>query len=146
MIQRFSKLYHRRRDVTFHHRQMEPQRRMLEDLGIDGMSSDEEEAVNGQKRYLITPPQWRMPFVGVWLRVFDGLCIHRRLEGDAADGRGRLPRDRIATNRFSTSKKFVPGLPINAYRKSWLDKQLDVKNVIHPAPELLYHHDPALAE
>jgi len=131
--------------VTFRHPQMEPQRKMIEDLGVDGMSSDEEEVINGQKRYLIIPPQWRDSFIGPWLRVFDGLCMYHRLESDATDGRGRRPRDRVATNRLGASRKFVAGLPINAYRKSWLDKQLDVKNVVHPGPAQVYSHDPALA-
>ena len=118
---------------------------MLEELGIDGMSSDEEEVVNGRKRYLILPPEWRAPYLGPWLRVFDGLCMYHRLECEATDGRGRRPRDRVATNRVSTSRKFVAGLPTNAYRDSWLDKQLDVKNIVHPGPKQGYSHDPALA-
>ena len=141
----FSQLYHRRRDVTFLHPQMERQRRMLEDLGIDGMSSDEEEIANGRKLYLILTPEWRDPILVPWLRIFDGLVLYHRREADAVDGQGRMPRQRVTTNLFSASKRFVSGLPINAYKKEWLAKQLDIQNVIHPRPEERYTHDPALA-
>jgi hypothetical protein len=137
-------LYHRRRDLTFRYPQMEPQRTMLEGLGVDGMSSDEEEIVNGQKRYPILPPEWRDTRVTAWLRIFDSLYLYTRLQSSAVDARGRMPRDRVSTARFSSSKRFVAGLPINAYKPSWLEKQLDVRNIVHPGPPRDYVHDPEL--
>ncbi|KAF9642614.1 hypothetical protein BDM02DRAFT_3192944 [Thelephora ganbajun] len=41
--ERKTNLYHHHRDITFEYLQMAPQWRMLEALGVDGMSSDEEE-------------------------------------------------------------------------------------------------------
>ena len=46
-----AQLYHRRREVTFDFPQMELQRRLLEQLGIDGMSSDEGEDVETGRQY-----------------------------------------------------------------------------------------------
>ncbi|KAF9645717.1 hypothetical protein BDM02DRAFT_3100972 [Thelephora ganbajun] len=118
---------------------------MLKDLGIDGMSSDEEEIFNGRKRYLILTPEWRDPLLTPWLWIFDRLCLYHHREGEAVDGRGHMPRQRVTTNLASTSKRFVSGLPINTYKKSWLAKQLDIQNVVHPCPQERYTHDPVLA-
>ncbi|KAF9642613.1 hypothetical protein BDM02DRAFT_3132972 [Thelephora ganbajun] len=59
--------------------------------------------------------------------------------------RGALPQRRVATSAESTSRRFVPGLPINAYRTDWLEEQLDTTNVVHPALVAKYTHDPQLA-
>lgn len=130
--------------MTFDYQQMETQREMLEALGIDGTSSDEEQIFNGRKRYLILVPEWRDPVVTAWLRVFDSLCLHNRLNANAVDGRGQMPRTRVMTSRFSTSRRFVAGLPINAYRDSWLERQVNLRNIVHPGPPQEYDHDPAL--
>jgi hypothetical protein len=123
---------------------MAEQREMLEDLGVDGMSSDEEEIIDGRTQYLIVLPEWRNPRVTIWLRIFDGLCLYHRRRVGAVDARGRMPRTRIATTRLSTSKKFVAGLPENAYRRAWLEKQLDVRNVVRPGPFREYEHLPEI--
>ncbi|KAF9647791.1 hypothetical protein BDM02DRAFT_2510324 [Thelephora ganbajun] len=139
-------LYHRRRDLTFAYRQMEPQRRMLEDLGVDGMSSDEEVKTRDGIQYLILVPKWRAPVLTPWLRVFDSLYLRHRNQDEHGDQRGCLPRRRGASTKESSSRKFVPGLPINAYRADWLEQQLDIANIVHPTAPQLYTHDPALAQ
>jgi hypothetical protein len=127
---------------------MEPQRQMLEDLGVDGMSSDEEEEVGDGIQYRILAPKWRSPMLTPWLRIFDILYQHNRLENNSNDKRGAFPRRRVAPPvwTWSTSKRFVSGLPINAYRTEWLEEQFDVANAVHPAPAAVYRHDPQLAQ
>ena len=121
---------------------------MLEELGIDGMSSDEEVITPEGKKYFILTPQWRAPIVMPWLRVFDALYHRQRTLAVHGDQRGCMPRQRYTPHpvRVSTSRRFVPGLPINAYRVDWLERQLDVANVVHPSAEKGYTHDPYLAE
>lgn len=121
---------------------------MLDALGVDGMSSDEEEVVEGGVQYRILTPRWRSAILGPWLRVFDVLHQHDRLENNSNDKRGAFPRRRVAppAGTLSASRRFVPGLPINAYRTEWLEEQLDITNVVHPAPVAGYQHDPQLVQ
>ena len=139
-------LYHRRRDITFDFPQMEPQRHMLEELGIDGMSSDEGENVATGRQYRIYVPRWRAPMLTPWIRFFDTLYLYRRTGDDDGDQRGNMPRTRVPTRLQSTSRKYVAGLPINAYSTDWLEEQLDIQNLVHPTPEIIYHHDPDLTQ
>lgn len=125
---------------------MEPQRRLLEQLGIDGMSSDEGENVETGRQYRIYVPRWRAPIITPWVRVFDLLYLLRRTGNDSGDRRGNLPRRRVAGRIASSSTNFVPGLPINAYKVDWLDEQLDVANLVHPSTACQYNHDPDLVE
>lgn len=125
---------------------MAPQRRMLEDLGVEGMSSDEEVKTQEGTRYLVLIPKWRAPVLTPWLRIFDALYLRYRNQRVHGDQRGCLPRRRNASAKESTSRKFVPGLPVNAYRTDWLEQQFDIANIVHPAPAQQYTHDPALAE
>ena len=125
---------------------MKPQRRMLEDLGIDGMSSDEEVKTRDGLQYFVLVPKWRAPVLTPWLRIFDSLYLYRRNQAQHGDQRGCLPRRRNASAKESASPKFVAGLPINAYRTDWLEQQLDVANMVHPTDPQTYTHDPALAE
>ena len=126
--------------------QMAPQRRMLEELGIDGMSSDEEVYTPEGKKYRALSPRWRAPAVGFWLRIFDGLYLHHRNQEEHGDQCGCLPRTRCGPIKESSSRKFVPGLPINAYKTDWLEQQFDVANIVHPSEERPYVHDPQLAQ
>jgi len=118
---------------------------MLEGLGVDGMSSDEEVKTSEGKRYVILIPKWRAPVLALWLRVFDSLYLHHRNRAEHGDQRGCMPRKRETSAKESTSGMFVPGLPINAYRGDWLERQIDVPNIVHPSAEQLYTHDPDLA-
>jgi hypothetical protein len=125
---------------------MEPQQQMLEALGINGMSSDEEETVSNGIQYQIRPPRWRAPMVTPWLRMFDSIYIYHRTENNDGDRRGSMPRRQVSTTVESTSRKFVSGLPINAYKIEWLEEQLDLVNVVHPTSPIDYEHDPDLAQ
>jgi hypothetical protein len=119
---------------------------MLEALGVEGMSSDEEVMTPEGKKYLILAPNWRAPVLTPWLQVFDSLYLRHRIQQAHGDQRGCMPRKRYACNRLSSSRKWVPGLPINTYRSDWLDQQLDLPNLVYPSPERPYTHDPVLAQ
>lgn len=110
------------------------------------MSSDEEEKVPDGIQYRVIAPRWRAPMLTPWLRMFDAIYRYHRLEDNTSDMRGALPRRRVPSTAISTSRKFVPGLPINAYMTSWLEEQLDIANVVHPGPKITYTHDPRLSE
>ena len=119
---------------------------MLEDLGVDGMSSDEEVKTSQGKEYFALAPRWRAPSLTFWLRIFDSLYLRHRHRAEHGDQRGCFPRIREASTRESTSRKFVPGLPLNAYKADWLEQQFDVPNTIHPSVPRPYSHDPELAQ
>ena len=122
------------------------QRRLLEAFGVDGMSSDEEEKVHDGIQYRALVPRWRAPMVTPWLRMFDSIYRYYRLEDNPGDMRGAMPRRRVPSAIMSTSKRFVPGLPLNAYALNWLEEQLDIANSVHPGPNVTYSHDPKLSE
>lgn len=139
-------LYKRRHDVTFYYPGLTSQREKLEQLGIAGMSSDETSDGNGSKSFRILTPQWRSSLVAAWVRYFDVLYNRARRDNVFGNGRGAFPRDRKSARGESKSKRFVAGLPINAYRQEWLDKQIDVDNVVQPGPSVHWLHEPAIIE
>lgn len=112
---------------------------ILERLGVDGMSSDESDSDDlprvRRKRvtFKVRTPRWRNPALSDWLHAFDTVAwVHRRDKGPT---RGEHPRHRLHNHRtpnFSDSKKYVPGLPINAYRADWLETRLDVDFAVCP--------------
>lgn len=115
-------------------------------LGVDGMSSDEEERVPGGIQYRILLPRWRSHDLTSWLRMFDAIYLNYRLEHCTNDRRGCMPRKRIPTFVESQSRRFIPGLPFTAYRVSWLEEQLDIANIVHPTPGIPFLHDEALSQ
>jgi len=139
-------LFHRRRDLTFLYPALRPQREKLDLLGVAGMSSDEEEKVGTMKQWRILLPRWRSMRVTGWLRYFDAIYDKTRNEGGAHDSRGQLPRHRASARRTSQSKKYVPRLPRNAYRKTWLNSLVDVDNVVRPTANVQWTHDPVITE
>jgi hypothetical protein len=142
----FVQLFWRRHDVAFLYPGLASQREKLHELGISGMSSDETTDSDGIKRYRILSPQWRSDAVTGWLRYFDALYFRARRDGVFGNDRGAMPRERTDPRRRSNSKKFVVGLPRNAYREEWLRRQVDIKNVVQPGPEVPWMHEPAIVQ
>lgn len=95
---------------------------MLERFGIQGMSSDESDRDGAQLQYKIRLPMWRNKKVTNWLRALDAAYNKLRASEDSSSTRGAQPHVRTpARDGFtSTSRKFVSGLPINAYDENWL--------------------------
>lgn len=134
--------------MTWFYPLLQNQRPLLDELGPDGMSSDEERAGGATKEYSIFIPAWRATVVTAWLRVFDILYVRARRDGVFKDHRGAFPRTRVIEEnaQVSTSTRFVPGLPLNAYHEDWLRRQVNVRNVVRPGPLVDYYHDPRVIE
>lgn len=95
---------------------------LVKDLGVDGMSSDEEEYVGGVlQHYRVSSLPWRYKLVTVLLRLLDAL--YRRYRSKIGQGslHGARPHLRYLTDVISSNTRGVPGLPRNAYDPEWLD-------------------------
>ena len=104
------------------------------------MSSDEERIVGLHPQYDIIEPVWRADIVTAWLRIFDALYSQARLRGLLGNQHGSAPRMRVSSGKQSTSRKFVPGLPRNAYDDVWFESQSHPEYTIQPGPPAQYIH------
>jgi len=141
-------------NLTFFYPSLSPHRHLLEELGVAGMSSDEEGDEDDQttdqgrdnipaiKQYFIRVPQWRSEVVTAWLRVFDVLYLRARADGVFGDQRGAFPHARCITREKSTNPRFVSRLPENAYDERWLRTLVDPQVVLRPRPSVVYYHTP----
>ena len=86
---------------------------MLEQFGVDGMSSDESETEAGVKQYVILNKSWRPEEVSRWLQGMDAVAAL------TTKGRGNRPRMRIMSTRIDDTRPAVRGLPKNAYNATW---------------------------
>lgn len=95
---------------------------MLKLLGVDGMSSDEEDfSMPGCQLYRVFRKAWRAPVVTHFLRVLDAL--HRRWRSLNGQGelRGAQPHLWFLTDdEAAEHRRAKPGLPENAYNPAWL--------------------------
>ncbi|KAJ7769593.1 hypothetical protein DFH07DRAFT_735937, partial [Mycena maculata] len=143
-------LFHRRRYLVYTFKPFQRHIDMIEQLGIDGMSSDESDrediADGGHTKYRVLAPRWRAGCVTPWLRTIDSTRSMLHKSGDS-DVRGSFPRHRIPTNRKSTSTKFVSGLPLNAYDPEWIAADARRKFDLRPlAQHYDFSHDADVAE
>ncbi|KAJ6543717.1 hypothetical protein DFH09DRAFT_838148, partial [Mycena vulgaris] len=140
-------LFHRRRYIGYTFHPLQKHIDMLEHLGVDGMSSDESEKEDNQVEYKILAPGWRAPEVAPWLRVFDTIHNIIRTAGEPQVLRGSFPHRRILTGKKSSSKKFVPGLPVNIYDPSWLAREQLNQHILHPSMETYdFNHEPNILQ
>ena len=101
---------------------------ILQLLGPDGMSSDESNGSSGAPRvYNICISPWRATGVTSFVCIFDAVAsILRQLSFPhlgSGIGHGALPRIRVvAVGLSSTSRRFVPGLPVNTYLPDWISR------------------------
>ncbi|RPD60434.1 hypothetical protein L227DRAFT_502152, partial [Lentinus tigrinus ALCF2SS1-6] len=119
-------LFQRRHAVVTRYRVLRPHIQILERLGINGMSSDEEEEDAPFVRYRIMVKPWRSEAVTKFLRALDALHRRYRKTGGSGSKRGSPPRLRYVSVEESTSKE-VPRLPINAYSERWYTEQKGLK-------------------
>ncbi|TFK62979.1 hypothetical protein BDN72DRAFT_862428, partial [Pluteus cervinus] len=130
---------------------------ILERLGVDGMSSDESDIddpaveILGPRlpTYRILLPRWRSMPISSFLHIIDMAHVaHRMMSTDASTSRGANPRIRqldAADYRLSSKKRFVPDLPMNAYRQDWLAGRVDVAFAVRPrGDEYDFNHNSAL--
>ena len=141
-------LFLRRRNMTFFYPLLESQRPLLDQLGPEGMSSDEERLGGAVKEYEIFVPAWRSGLVTAWLRIFDILYTRARRDGVFRDQRGAFPRTRVIEENatVSASSRFVSRLPLNAYDEDWLRRQVNVRNVVRPRSPVEYYVDQRILE
>ncbi|KAI9060080.1 hypothetical protein FKP32DRAFT_1578784 [Trametes sanguinea] len=118
-------LFSRRLKAARSHAPLEQHVEMLRILGPKGMSSDESAHENGVVQYRVLKKPWRADQVTVWLRTLD--AIYRRDRFSPVNGatRGAVPHLRLTSNRVSTRTPPPPGLPINAFKPSWLSNLAD---------------------
>ena len=146
MLMPFVQLFLRRVSMARFYPGLKLQQKMLDRLGVSGMSSDETSDGDGTKHFRILKPQWRSELVTAWLRFFDALYNRARRDRLFGSDRGALPRDRKSAKRYSDNKNFVVGLPLNAYRDRWLNAQVDIENIVQPGPSVPWGHEPAINE
>ncbi|PBK87376.1 hypothetical protein ARMGADRAFT_1085779 [Armillaria gallica] len=132
---RKNELYHRRRDVTYMVPQLKKHRELLDKIGTEGMSSDEEDGVSGDGTtiYKFQPPYWMSPNVENLLQWLD--LIGAALKRSKQETRGRNPCIRRRNPPIPNDGKTpVAGLPRNVYRREWLASLSDVYREREIAP------------
>ncbi|KAJ7185965.1 hypothetical protein C8R46DRAFT_881283 [Mycena filopes] len=138
-------LFHRRRYTSYVFPPLQRHTAMLEQLGVDGMSSDESGDEDHRLEYKILAPVWRASEVAPWIRVFDTVHNILRIAGDPQTAmlQGAFPHRRILGHRKSSSKKFVPGLPQNLYDQDWVAREQLTQYVLYPSPDAYdFTHQP----
>lgn len=107
----------------------------FDDFGTNGMSSDEEVTIGGQKRYFIRQPIWRHPSLRLYMRILD--ILYDKLQELRDDPRGPSPRIRETgvQTQYSRSTTYVRKLPVNAYDEIWLNNIIDAEFLVDPGPQ-----------
>jgi len=122
---------------------------ILEQLGPQGMSSDEsdhEEATQDRMlrtrspRYLVCLPRWRAGSLSDWLHIFNSAYISDHRVNGAS--RGDFPclyaHDLQDPHLSKHPSKAIPGLPKNAYDPTWLSWQ---RNFAYRKEDYAFIHD-----
>ncbi|TFY68056.1 hypothetical protein EVG20_g3700 [Dentipellis fragilis] len=111
---------------------------VVDALGIAGMSSDESDSSEGQKRYMITQPAWRSAEIRKVMGTLDMVHSLTRASNAKRDTRGQHVRHRAQSERVSQRTLAPLQLPINFYDATWLQDQsvLWKKEVLQPRPEM----------
>ncbi|RPD56981.1 hypothetical protein L226DRAFT_449457, partial [Lentinus tigrinus ALCF2SS1-7] len=120
--QRKYNLFQRRHAIVSRYHVLHPHIKILQRLGVNGMSSDEEEEDAPFVRYRVLVKPWRSEAVTKFLRALDALHRRYRKTGGSGSKRGSRPRLRYVYSEKSTSKE-VRRLPINAYSEDWYREQ-----------------------
>ncbi|KDR77507.1 hypothetical protein GALMADRAFT_138609 [Galerina marginata CBS 339.88] len=136
--QRKRKLFDRRRGTVENHPLLRRHLAIMGELGMEGMSSDESESEGTDVSSCnVRMPPWRSESLSDWLHVIDTVYIRERKK--SGDRRGCLPHLRVYKEHSTSSKKkFVKGLPKNAYDPEWLQNAV---NVGEKAEEYPFVHD-----
>ncbi|KIK03084.1 hypothetical protein K443DRAFT_5667 [Laccaria amethystina LaAM-08-1] len=142
----------RRLEIADSHHLLQAHVPILQQLGVDGMSSDESDLEELERdpsvrqrrpRFFVRSLLWRKRGLSAWLRVFDAMHIYER-RSSGVNLRGAYPRYRVhKIDHFSQSKKFVSHLPLSAYDGTWLEGHEDLNFTVCPNNEETYdftHH------
>ncbi|KIK58687.1 hypothetical protein GYMLUDRAFT_60480 [Collybiopsis luxurians FD-317 M1] len=127
--QRKYTLFHQRREVVTTLPGFETFVPYLDQLGIDGMSSDESDMSMARPRlqFLRLFPRWSSEELREYIRKLDLLHLESRLRRDGLIGdhfgQGAPPRLRVPHSEISKSSNYIKGLPRNFYDAGWLEEQ-----------------------
>ncbi|KAJ3912800.1 MAG: hypothetical protein NXY57DRAFT_858235, partial [Lentinula lateritia] len=101
---------------------------LLNRIGPDGMSEDEEDGSKDQPQFIVLTPQWRALELTMLLRKLDKLHMLMRTKGRTRPSKGSAPRLRIIKSDpvYFPDRPAPIGLPMNLYSAAWLNaKQPD---------------------
>ncbi|KAI0762494.1 hypothetical protein C8Q74DRAFT_1174340, partial [Fomes fomentarius] len=115
-------LYHRRLGIARRFINTKKHIKILQRMGVESMSSDEEDNTAAFVRYRIFKKPWRHVRVTQCLRLLDALHRMWRAESGQASKRGSTQRC-----RFDGSNPPKPRLPKNAYDDAWLAARTPVE-------------------
>lgn len=118
---RIFQLYYRRLHAVKIHPDLRRHIQFLEDLGVDGMSSDESNIENQSRVYVVLKKTWRASGVTLWLRDLDSVHLSLRVTNTGRVMRGNWPHERRDSSRVSVRDP-VHSLPTNFYATEWLSQ------------------------
>ncbi|KAF5317868.1 hypothetical protein D9758_018481 [Tetrapyrgos nigripes] len=146
---RKSDMFQRRLLTVLRSEQLRRHKELIERLGTDGMSSDEEVQISPYQRvYHVRYPRWRAPVLAVFMHTIDRMALLYRF--DSRNFHGSPPHERIRPQDLGdpdiyVDGKFVPQLPRNAYNQNWLRTQPQrlLQQYVRPTEEQYeFVHDP----
>jgi hypothetical protein len=132
---------------------LKPHVPLLRKLGVEGMSSDEEDEPTGSTPeslqghgnvYRVLTPRWRAKDLTAFLHVVDSVHLLQR-RTDVGRQRGNWPRTRIhdpSNLKLSEKTEFPKSLPRNAYNSRWLETFPNIAMSVNPDPEYNLTHPP----
>ncbi|KAJ3964550.1 hypothetical protein EV361DRAFT_763462, partial [Lentinula raphanica] len=121
-------LFQQRREVLLALRQLARYVEVFDNLGVAGMSSDDEDPgmMKPRIRYIIQEPRWRSAEVKNWVRLLDYIHLEGRCSNEGGVfgfTRGAPPRLRVDKNDKTSNRRYITGLPSNFYDAQWLEEQ-----------------------
>ncbi|PIL34331.1 hypothetical protein GSI_03106 [Ganoderma sinense ZZ0214-1] len=118
--QRKYNMFQRRLRAALRYQETRRHVRLLQAVGPDGMSSDEEDDSSVVvKKYGVLKKAWRSDVLVKLLRILDALHRRHRKEGQGSR-QGQLPRTRYLTDKGDDTRRPCAGLPRSAYNVTWL--------------------------
>ena len=120
-----NQLYTRRLECAMQHQSIQSQTSdIVQQLGIDGMSSNESEHDGhcGEATYYVLHKEWRSRNVTAWLHLLDSLHLQMRYRREWQATAGAWPHFRTASLKVS-NRPPVARLPVNFYCTNWYTAQ-----------------------
>ena len=118
-------LYSCRLQTTHQYTEIKTQAtRVVQSLGLDGMSSDESdhEGHKGEATYYILHKDWHSCQITAWLCMLDSLHLCLRYHGEWQATAGSWPHFRTSHLKEST-RPVINELPVDFYSRNWYGAQ-----------------------
>ena len=113
-------IHKRRLEVIAEHPRLCRHLWIIQALGPNGMSSDEEEHNGVRPIYRRVTQPWRNPILVEWFRVIDIFVRASHFGPDGASRPGAHLHAREVLPTSTSTRAYVSGLPRSAYDPSWL--------------------------